>query len=360
MSINIPFCLLKPVLHALDPETAHGCTIKSMKAGLSPKIKPVYNAKLQVKLWGLDFANPVGLSAGFDKNAEVIAPILNMGFGFTEVGTVTPKPQVGNPRPRVFRDKKNEAVINRMGFPNGGLEIFKANVKAHRKDKNAPAGIVGLNIGMNKEQTEPAEDYATLIESLGCLADYYTINISSPNTPGLRNLQSRENLLPLINAVKTARKNNCDRETPPPILVKLAPDLDEAQQEELAQAALDSGINGLILSNTTLARPDFLNAKFRNEMGGLSGKPLTDKSTQIIGNFYKLTKGKIPLIGVGGISSGADAYEKIKAGASLVQLYSALIFHGPKLVNEINNDLVGLLEQDGFESVSESVGSDHR
>ena len=359
MSINIPFSCIKPLLHALPAETAHGLTIKSMKAGLSPKYQQVTNDSLRVKLWGLDFANPVGLSAGFDKNAEVIAPTLNMGFGFTEVGTVTPNPQSGNPRPRVFRDVKNQAVINRMGFPNGGLDIFKKNVKAFRRHKNAPQGILGLNIGMNKTQTEPAEDYSALIESLGDLADYYTINISSPNTPGLRNLQSREHLLPLINAVKTARKNNCDRENPPPILVKLAPDLDEAQQEELAQAVMDAGVNGLILTNTTLARPEDLPEDFRAQQGGLSGAPVRDKSTEIIGSFYKLTKGQIPIIGAGGVSSGADAYAKIKAGASLVQLYSALVFHGPALVNQINHDLIAHLKADGFDNIDDAVGLGH-
>jgi len=357
---NIPFAVVKPFLHALDPENAHKLTIKSMKACLSPKYNTVESDALKVKLWGLDFNNPVGLAAGFDKNAEVITATLNIGFGFTEVGTVTPKPQAGNPSPRVFRNTKNQAIINRMGFPNDGIEVFKKNVKDFRKDKKAPTGLVGLNIGMNKEQTNPAEDYAALIQELGCLADYYTINVSSPNTPGLRNLQSRENLLPLINDIKSARKNYCDREHPPPILVKLAPDLELTQQKELAQAVLDANVNGLILTNTTLARPKFLPEKFREQKGGLSGKPLTDKSTGIIGNFYQFTKGKIPIIGVGGISSGADAYAKIKAGASLVQLYSALVFQGPALVNQINNDLITLLKQDGFKNISEAVGSAHR
>ena len=354
------FSIIKPALHALDPESAHQLTIKCLSKGLYPRLKPVQSRLLQTTLWGLEFQNPVGLAAGFDKNAEAIAPILNMGFGFTEVGTVTPKPQAGNPRPRVFRDSKNQAVINRMGFPNKGVEVFKQNIKDFKNNKNSPTGIVGLNIGMNKDQTEPAEDYSALIEELGQYADYFTINISSPNTPGLRNLQSRENLMPLINSIKSARNNHCDTETPPPLLVKLAPDLTMKQQEELAQTVIDSGIDGIILTNTTLERPTFLPEKFRNEMGGLSGKPLTDTSTKIIGNFYKLTQGKVPIIGVGGVSSGKEAYEKIKAGASLVQIYSALVFQGPELANKINRDLLTLLQHDGYDHIRGAVGSAHR
>lgn len=203
------FSIIKPALHAIDPETAHGLTIQSLKSGLYPHYKKLDDSRLTTKLWNLNFQNPVGLSAGFDKNADVIAPILNMGFGFTEVGTVTPQPQKGNPRPRVFRNVQNEAVINRMGFPNKGLDVFKQNVCAFKKKKNRTTGIVGLNIGMNKDQPEPADDYCALIKELGKFADYFTINISSPNTPGLRNLQTRDNLLPLINRVKTARKNHC-------------------------------------------------------------------------------------------------------------------------------------------------------
>ena len=357
MSINVPFCLTKPVLHALDPETAHQLTIKSMKAGLSPKYDPVNNDALKANLWGLNFDNPVGLSAGFDKNAEVIQPMFDLGFGFVEVGGVTAVPQSGLPRPRIFRDTKNEAIINRMNFPNVGLDTFKNNVKEFRKKHTNPNGKIGIQIVMTSDQTEPEKDYQLLTKELGRLADYITFNVSCPNTPGLRDLQKRDHLMPLINSIKQTRKNYCDREHPPPLIMKLAPDLNEEQQEELAQVALDSGLDGLILANTTTARPDYLDKKFGERPGGLSGKPLTDKSTQIIGNFYKLTNGKIPIIGVGGISSGADAYEKIKAGASLVQLYSALVFKGPALINQINNDLVKLLKQDGFENINEAVGS---
>lgn len=342
----------------MDPETAHGLTIQSLRLGLYPRPKTIEPYSMRVKLWGLEFPNPVGLAAGFDKNAAVIAPILNMGFGFTEVGTVTPKPQAGNPRPRVFRDTKNQAVINRMGFPNQGLESFKENIKFYRRKKLR--GIVGLNIGMNKDQTEPALDYTLLIKELGLFADYFTINISSPNTPGLRNLQSRENLMPLIEAIKLSRKDFCNGAKMPAILVKLAPDLTDDQQIELAQAAIDSGIDGLILTNTTLERPDLLDPEFKLEKGGLSGAPVRDKSTAIIHNFYKLTKGKIPIIGAGGISSAQDAYDKIKAGASLVQLYSALVFQGPSLPQDINQGLIKLIKHDGFEHITQAIGAAHK
>ena len=359
IKLNIPFKFTKPIFHAMDPETAHHVGICAMRNGLHPHYEAVNDARLNVKLWNQKFSNPVGLAAGFDKNAEVMDAMLKMGFGFVEVGTVTPKPQEGNPRPRVFREPKSEAVINRMGFPNKGLQTFKENIVKFSSQTNRPSGIVGLNIGMNKDQTDPAADYCYLIQELGSYADYFTINISSPNTPGLRNLQSRENLLPLLERIKEQQAQSCDTSKLPPLLVKLAPDLDDAQQEELAQAALDGGIDGLILTNTTLARPKFLPEKFRTEMGGLSGKPLTQKSTEVIRKFYALTKGQIPIIGVGGISSGQDAYDKIKAGASLIQLYSALVYHGPETANQINQDLLLLLEKDGLTSIQDAVGLDH-
>lgn len=359
IKLNIPFKYTKPLFHAMDPETAHKAGLMAMKNGLHPHYNAVQDDRLKTTLWDRQFPNPVGLAAGFDKDAEVMDAMLKMGFGFVEVGTVTPKPQAGNPRPRVFRDTNNEAVINRMGFPNGGLDKFKTNIEKFLETKPRPKGILGINIGMNKDQKDPAKDYCHLIRTLGAYADYFTINISSPNTPGLRNLQSRENLMPLLEQVKEARAKSCDKKFPPPLLVKLAPDLDEAQQEELASVALEAEIDGLILTNTTLDRPKFLPEKFRSEMGGLSGKPLTDKATKIIRKFYALTKGQIPIIGVGGISSGQDAYDKIKAGASLVQLYSALVYHGPEIANQINQDLLKFLKRDGHTHLSQAVGSDH-
>ncbi|MEZ5815070.1 MAG: quinone-dependent dihydroorotate dehydrogenase [Alphaproteobacteria bacterium] len=352
------YALARPLLFTIEPERAHGLTIKAMKAGAIPSCRAVVDSALEQTLWGLKFPNPLGLAAGFDKNAEVIGACFKLGFGFVEPGTVTPKPQDGNPRPRIFRDPAHEAVINRMGFPNGGMNAFKANLERFLAKGQRARGVVGLNIGMNKTQENPAKDYAALIKMLGPMADYLTINISSPNTPGLRDLQSREPLLALLEAVHEARRKACG-EHPPPVLVKLAPDLSEAQQEELAGAALDGGVDGLILTNTTLERPEFLPENFASEKGGLSGQPLSDKSTEVVGNFYKLTGGKIPIIGVGGVSSGAQAYAKIKAGASLVQLYSALVYKGPGVAGEINKELLNLLKEDGYSNITDAVGADH-
>ncbi|MCI5060780.1 MAG: quinone-dependent dihydroorotate dehydrogenase [Alphaproteobacteria bacterium] len=358
LPFDVPYQWVKPFFHALDAETAHRLTILALKKGLAPPSKTVHDPRLKVSLWDRQFPNPVGLAAGFDKNADIPGPMLNMGFGFVELGTVTPKPQEGNPRPRIFRCAPHEAVINRMGFPNQGVDVFKSNIAKFLSEKPRPQGLIGINIGMNKNQKDPAKDYCRLIRHLGSYADYFTVNVSSPNTPGLRDLQKREHLLELIKKVKEQRTKSCDKKFPPPILVKLAPDLDEAQQEELAQTAIDAEIDGLILTNTTLARPDDLPEKFKSQTGGLSGAPLRDKSTEIIRSFYKLTKGAIPIIGVGGISSGQEAYAKIKAGASLVQLYSALVYHGPELITQINKDLIALLERDGLESITEAVGAE--
>lgn len=349
----------RPALFKIEPETAHNTLISAMKRGLVRSCSMIEDPALESELWGLKFPNPVGLSAGFDKNAEVIDASLKLGFGFVEAGTVTPQPQQGNPRPRVFRDPANEAVINRMGFPNGGMHRFKDNLEKFLSKKPRPRGIVGLNIGMNKTQKEPVKDYAALIKMLAPMADYLTVNISSPNTPGLRNLQSREVLTEMIGVLQDELAKTCGSH-PPPLLVKLAPDLTEEQQEELAQTALDTGIDGLILTNTTLARPEFLPEGFRAEAGGLSGRPLTAASTQIVHNFYALTKGKIPLIGVGGVSSGQDAYDKIKAGASLVQAYSAMVFQGPALAGRINAELLELLKADGYNNISEAIGVAHK
>lgn len=353
--------LVKPLIYKTDPETAHNMTLKALRMGAVPMCKHVADASLESTVWGLNFPNPVGLSAGFDKTAYAVGASFNMGFGFVEAGTVTPLPQEGNPKPRVFRNVKNEAVINRMGFPNEGMEVFEKNCQDYLRNKSKfKNGILGLNIGMNKTQTEPIEDYKVLIKRLGHMADYMTVNISSPNTPGLRDLQKREFLMELIDALRKEMKAaGTDRDLPP-LLVKLAPDLTDEQQEELAQTAIDSGIDGLILGNTTLDRPDYLPEKFSSEGGGLSGQPLTDKSTAVIRNFYTFTKGKIPIVGVGGVSSAKQAYEKIKAGASLVQLYSALVFHGPALPGKINKGLVKLLKEDGYNTISEAVAADHK
>lgn len=353
---RILFNLAKPFLHRMDPEDAHCLTLKALKTGAMPCPARRDDPKLKTTLWNRTFPNPLGLAAGFDKNAEVVGPMLKIGFGFVEAGTVTPKAQDGNPRPRVFRDASTEAVINRMGFPNEGMMIFRNNIEKFLETKPRLLGIVGINIGMNKGTEDPAKDYCTLVKALGPYADYLTVNISSPNTPGLRNLQDRENLLPLLEKIMEERARACGADAPP-LLVKLAPDLKEAQQEEIAGTLLEAKVDGVILTNTTLDRPDYLDGPFREQAGGLSGRPLTDKSTNIIRTFYKLLDKKIPIIGAGGISSAEDAYDKIKAGASLVQLYSALVFQGPDLVPDILSGLSRSLQKDGYTNISQAIGA---
>lgn len=353
MALNIPFKYAKPVLHALDPEDAHGFGIRALKMGAHPTYS-TQDPRLKISLFNKEFSNPVGLAAGFDKNAEVIAPILKTGFGFTEVGTVTPRPQSGNPRPRVFRDPSNDAVINRMGFPNKGYAAFIKNIQRTKKPNG---GVIGINVGMNKEQTEPAEDYCALITRLSAYADYFTINISSPNTPGLRNLQAPEFLSPLLREVKKTRDGTKEK---PALLIKLAPDLTPQEQEEIAGVLITEKIDGIILTNTTLGRPGVLPQDFANETGGLSGNPLKEKSNEICRNFYKLTKGQIPIIGAGGISNAQDAYERIKSGASLIQLYTAMIFKGPDIAKNINEELITLLERDGFNHIQDAIGQNNK
>ncbi len=342
------YSLMRPAVFKIDPESAHSITLKALKAGVVRSCAKVHSDRLKQDLFGLRFENPVGLAAGFDKNAEVIAPILNLGFGFTEVGTVTPKPQAGNPRPRIFRDPPNEAVINRLGFPNDGLPAFKRNLERAEH----VSGIVGVNIGMNKDQSDPAADYCALIEALAPLADYLTVNISSPNTPGLRNLQEKEPLTALLRRLTSVRGENG-----PALLVKLAPDLSDVQQAEIAGVLMECAVDGVILSNTTLERPEYLSAGFADEKGGLSGAPVRDKSTALIANFYRLTGGKLPIIGVGGVFNAQHAYDKIRAGANLIQLYTGMIYEGPEIANRINAGLIDLLERDGFNNITEAVGT---
>ncbi len=348
---------IRPLLFTMSAERAHHLTLCAMKMGVFPKIRSVHDPALEVNLWGLKFSNPVGLSAGFDKNGEVIGQSFSLGFGFIEAGTVTPKPQDGNLPPRIFRDVPNNAIINRMGFPNKGMDVFKANVSKFLSARPRPDGVVGINIGMNKTQKDPAKDYCLLIRVLGPMADYLAVNISSPNTPGLRDLQRKEPLTELLSALMEERKKSCG-DHPPPLLVKLAPDLEEDQQGEIAAALMNAKIDGIILSNTTLARPDYLNGEFASEAGGLSGAPLTDRSTDIIRNFYRLTKGSIPIVGVGGISNGDEAYAKIKAGASLLQLYSSLAFQGPAVASCINKKLLCNIKADGYDNIAQAVGAD--
>jgi dihydroorotate dehydrogenase len=301
---------------------------------------------LRIEVLGLDLPNPVGLAAGFDKNGVAIDGLLRLGFGFVEIGSVTPRPQPGNPKPRIFRIAEAGAVINRLGFNNEGLDAAAKHLAARRA-----RGVVGANLGKNKDSTDAVEDYVLGASRLSELADYLVVNVSSPNTPGLRDLQHAP-LKELLDAVRAARRR------PVPVLVKIAPDLDPASLERVVEAALAAAVDGITVSNTTLARPAGLPAALAAETGGLSGRPLFQPSTEILRQTWRLTKGALPLVGVGGIASGADAYAKIRAGASLVQLYTALIYQGPALVVQIRRDLAALLARDGIARVADAVGLD--
>ena len=348
-----PFRLGLPFLRLLDPEAAHKVTIAALKSGATRIIHPkADDAALGVDLFGLHFPNPVGLSAGFDKNAEVPDAMLGLGFGFVEVGSITPRPQPGNPKPRIFRLPQQRAVINRLGFNNDGFEAARPRLQ----QRGRHSGVVGVNLGANKDSDDRQADYVAGVQTLGPFASYITVNISSPNTPGLRALQGREELAGLIAGVDAARHN---LPNDPPVLLKIAPDLIAEELEDVAQVVMESAIDGLIVSNTTIAGRDKVSGAHAGETGGLSGGPLFELSTQVLRDVYRLTEGKLPLIGVGGISSGADAYAKIRAGASLVQLYTALIYEGPGLVGEIKRDLLKYLHTDGYESIVDAIGADH-
>ncbi len=352
------YSALWPLLKRIDPETAHGLAIFALKRGLVPSCACIDDPRLRQQLWGRDVANPVGLAAGFDKNGEVTDPMLAQGFGFVEAGTVTPKPQPGNPRPRLFRLAAERAIINCLGFNGDGMEVVHRNLLARRSD-----GPVGVNLGQNADSTDAFADYAATARTFAGLADYLVINVSSPNTPGLRALQGRDQLAGLLDAVKDAVAGvvvEGGPDSPPPLLLKVAPDLSEDDKRDIAEVALEKNLDGLIATNTTLARPPGLTGANRDEKGGLSGRPLFESSTRVLADFHRLTQGRLTLIGVGGISSGADAYAKIRAGASLVQLYTALVYEGPGLASRINRDLSALLERDGFANVTEAVGADHR
>lgn len=340
-------------MRSLPAETAHNATIKALTAGLGPTAKAAVRPELATTVGGLSLPNPVGLAAGFDKNAQVPDAMLRAGFGFTECGTVTPRPQDGNPKPRLFRLTEDEAVINRMGFNNGGLDIFAQRMEA-RKDR---PGIVGANLGANKDSGDRIKDYLTGLSRLWGTPDYFTINISSPNTPGLRALQGADEMDELLGRIAETRTALTKSGGATPVFLKVAPDLDSAQIERIVEQALTYKMDALIVSNTTIARPDNLNSAHKGEGGGLSGAPLFDPSTKILSEFYKASAGRIDLIGVGGIGSGEQAYAKIRAGAKAVQLYSALVFKGPQLVSEINRDLQSRLKADGFSTLAEAIGT---
>ncbi len=346
-------------LYALSPEAAHNAALRGLEYGLAGRRAEPDDPILATTVMGLKFSNPIGLAAGFDKDARVIDAMLSLGFGFVEAGTVTPQPQSGNPKPRLFRLDEDRAVINRLGFNSGGVEAFAQRL-IKRQRRAHVAGIVGANVGKNRDTADGAADYVACIEQLSGLSDYLVVNLSSPNTPGLRRLQARAPIEDLLRRVLLARKRSAPNpDKPPPLLAKVGPDLTTDQLRDIAEASLGAGVDGLIVGNTTIERPDTLKSRDKAEAGGLSGAPLMEPSTACLAEMYRLTKGRLPLIGCGGVASGADAYAKIRAGASLVQVYSALVFEGPELARRIKRELAQLLRADGFVRVADAVGRGH-
>lgn len=335
-------------LYRCDPETAHGLAIRALKLGLAPAAGPFSTPRLRTTVAGLDLPNPIGLAAGFDKNAEVIAPLTRCGFGFVEVGAATPRPQPGNPKPRLFRLTEDRAAINRFGFNNQGMDVI-----ADRLAARPASGIVGLNLGANKDSADRAADFATVLRRCGDHLDFATVNVSSPNTEKLRDLQGKEALSALLNGVLQV---NASLDRPIAIFLKIAPDLTDQDLTDIAQVAQETGISGIIATNTTLSR-DGLRSSHRDQAGGLSGAPLFEKSTRVLARLSQLTDGQIPLIGVGGIATAEQAYAKIRAGASAVQLYTALVYGGMSMVGDIAKGLDALLARDGFASVHDAIGT---
>ena len=346
MARGMLFDLARPALFAIDPERAHRLTVRAL--ALAGRRGPPAAGALAIDVAGLGFPNPLGMAAGFDKDAEVPDQLLGLGFGFAEVGSITPRPQAGNPRPRLFRLVEDRAVINRMGFNNGGAELARDRLVR----RAGRPGIVGINVGANKDSEDRIADYVAMTRVMAPLASYLAVNISSPNTPGLRALQDEGALTGLLDAVIEARGT-----AGPPVFLKVAPDLESADIDAIARIALDRKLGALIVSNTTITRPALLSANAR-ENGGLSGAPLRDLAQQRLRNFRKATGGAIPLVGVGGIASAEDAWARIRAGASLVQLYSAMVYGGPGLPRRILRGLEALMRRDGFASIAEAVGSE--
>ena len=344
------FSVLRPFLFKLDPETTHDLAIKSLKFNYLPrKMFEVENEQiLNIELLGKNFPNPIGLAAGFDKSGEVYNSLLKFGFGFIEIGTVTPLKQFGNPKPRIFRLEDDSALINRLGFNNDGIEIIKNRIKSEKKK-----GVVGINIGPNKNTKDQKNDFCIGLKNFFDIADYITVNISSPNTEGLRDFHDQEkleDLLLALNKIKSENKINI------PLLLKISPDIKDNHISEIADTAIKNDISGIILTNTTNSNKDKLISDFKKEEGGLSGEPLQQISTNIIKKFYKQLNGKIPIIGVGGVNSGKSAYEKIIAGASLLQLYTGLVYKGPSLVKDIKKELIQILKVEGLNNIKDAIG----
>ncbi len=346
--MKLPEKLALAALHRLDPETAHGLSIKALKSGLTSAPGPITSTRLRTQLAGLDLPNPVGLAAGFDKNGEVLGPLSRAGFGFVEVGAVTPRPQPGNPKPRLFRLTEDRAAINRFGFNNEGMEAMARRLAHRPKD-----AVIGLNLGANKDSSDRARDFAQVLAHCGQWLDFATVNVSSPNTEKLRDLQGKEALSALLAGVLDTRDALARRV---PVFLKIAPDLADDELRDIADVARETGIDGVIATNTTLSR-EGLRSLHKDQAGGLSGAPLFEKSTRVLARLSQLTDGQIPLIGVGGIGTAEQAYAKICAGASAVQFYTAMVYGGLSLAAEIALGLDALLARDGFKSVADAVGS---
>ena len=341
------YSLIRPALFNLDAERAHGLAIKALKALLRGRPEPL-GGPLETEVAGIRFPNPVGMAAGFDKDAEVADALLGRGFGFVEVGSITPLPQPGNPKPRLFRLEEDRAVINRMGFNNGGAEAAAVRVAS----RGTRPGVLGINIGANKDSADRIADYAAMTRIMAPYATYLAVNISSPNTPGLRALQDEGALVELLDGVLEARGAQG-----PPVFLKVAPDLQNADVDAITRIAMDKALGALIVANTTISRPE-LASEHRGETGGLSGAPLKPLALEMVRAFRKTSGGAIPLVGVGGIATAEDAWERIRAGASLVQLYSAMTYRGPNIARQITKGLTKLMKRDGFASIAEAVGSE--
>ena len=337
--------LIRPLAFALDPEAAHRLTINALKL-MPPRRPPDFPASLRTRVAGLNLPTPIGLAAGFDKNAEVPEQMLSLGFGFVEVGTLTPRPQDGNPKPRLFRLKPDRAVINRLGFNNGGQPAAFERIE---RFSHLP-GVIGINIGANKDSADRIADYVAGVRAIAPIADYLTINISSPNTPGLRQMQDEGELNALLSAVAEARPKSG-----PPIFLKVSPDVEKGDPERIVRAAIDHGVDALIVSNTTISRPP-LKSRYAHEQGGLSGAPLTPLALHTLRSFRRASAGEIALIGVGGIATAEDAWERIRAGASLVQLYTAMVYEGPRVARRIARGLARILKREGIANIAEVVG----
>ena len=344
------FSILKPYIFSLDPEAAHDFAIKSLKLNVLPK--SIFSVKeeeiLETDLFNEKLPNPIGLAAGFDKSAEVYNSLFKLGYGFVEIGTVTPKRQLGNPKPRIFRLEEDQALINRLGFNNHGSEIV-----SRRLSDNLPSGFLGINIGPNKDTKNKEEDYYFCLSKLFSYARYITINISSPNTEGLRSFQDREELEKLLSGIDRIKK---DKHISKPIVVKLSPDINNDEISDIIEKILKYKISGIIISNTTDRNREDLTNLQKKETGGLSGQPLKDLSTSLIKKFYKETRGKIQIIGVGGVDSGQAAFEKICAGADAVQLYTGMVYKGPGVVKQMKKDLISILKKENLKNIKDAVG----